>query len=185
MKSERYTERQVEQETPTATQRFDITAAAIPKRPLKAIDRLQLVEEDQITAYIKRFDRVAKSEAKKFGIPAAVILGNALLNSQAGTAPWAKQGRNNHFLLPCTKDWKGDSKSYDGRCLRQYDNAWTSFRDHSFFVTTGPYTDLRQLPKNDLEAWAEALEDKKYSQQEEGYAQQLLSVIRSYQLDEL
>ncbi|NBC07920.1 MAG: hypothetical protein GVY26_12075 [Bacteroidetes bacterium] len=180
VKSERYTERQTE----TATQHFDITAAARPKRPMKAVDRLQLVEEGQIKAYIKRFDRVAKSEEQKFGIPAAVTLGNALLNSQAGTAPWAKKGRNNHFLLPCTEDWKGESKSYDGRCLRQYENAWTSFRDHSFFVTTGPYTGLRQLPSDDLKAWAEALESKAFSQ-EEDYAQQLLSVILSYRLDEI
>ena len=184
VKSERYTEQQAEQDSPVATQRFDITAAALPKQPPTAADRLQLVNEQQVKAYIKRFDRVALSEEKKFGIPAAVTLGNALLNSQAGTAPWAKEGRNNNFLLPCTDDWKGASKSYDGRCLRQYDNAWTSFRDHSFFVTTGPYTDLRRLPKSDLKAWAAALESKGFSQ-EDNYAQQLLSVIRKYRLDEI
>lgn len=181
VKSERYTERQ---NVPAATQRFDLTAAALPKRPLKAADRLQQVDKGQVEAYIKRFDRVAGSEEKKFGIPAAVTLGNALLNSQAGTAAWAKKERNNHFLLPCTDDWKGATKSYDGRCLRQYDNAWTSFRDHSFFITTGPYTELRQLPKSDLQAWAKALESQGFSQ-EKDYAQQLLSVIKAYRLDEI
>jgi flagellum-specific peptidoglycan hydrolase FlgJ len=183
VKTERYTELQAAKQPP-ATDRFDITAAARPARALRAIDRLQQVDEDQIQDYIKRFDRVARSEEKKFGIPAAVTLGNALLNSQAGTAAWATKGRSNHFLLPCTEDWKGAEKSYDGRCLRQYDNAWTSFRDHSFFITTGPYSSLRQLSGDDLQAWAKALEDHGFSK-EESYAQQLLTVIEQYRLDDI
>lgn len=184
VKTERYTELDPVAQAPATTDRFDLTAAARPARALRAVDRLQQVDEGQIRDYIKRFDRVARSEERKFGIPAAVTLGNALLNSQAGTAAWAKKGRNNQFLLPCTEDWKGAEKSYDGRCLRQYDNAWTSFRDHSFYITTGPYSGLRQLPGEDLKAWAKALEDHGFSK-EESYAQQLLSVIETYRLDNI
>lgn len=187
VQSERYTELSPEEtaeSSATETERFDFTAAARPRRPLSALRRLQQVDEARIKQYIKRFDRVALSEEKKFGIPAAITLGNAILNSQAGTAPWAEEGRNNHFLLPCTEDWKGDSKSYDGRCLRMYENAWTSFRDHSFFVTTGPYSSLQQLGADNVRGWAQALQQKAFSR-EEDYAQQLLKVIERYGLDQL
>ncbi len=188
VKRERYTELDKEQaaqitEVP-ATERFDLASAARPRRPLTALERLQQINETQVREYIQRFDRVAQSEQKKFGIPASVTLGNALLNSLAGTAAWSAEGRNNHFLLPCTEDWKGDSKSYDGRCLRQYENAWTSFRDHSFYLTTGPNTVLRELGKEDYEAWAAALQQQGFSK-EQDYARQLVSVIKTYKLYEL
>lgn len=181
VKSERYTENTTFDAPASQTEHFDLTAAARSPKKANALERLQRTGQDRIRQYIERFDKVAKSEERKFGIPAAITLASALLHSQAGTAPWSGEGRNNHFLLPCTEDWKGAEKSYDGRCLRQYENAWTSFRDHSFFITTGPYSELKALSVDDVRGWAAALEDKVFSE-EPGFAAQLLEVIRVYGL---
>lgn len=181
VKSERYTENATLDAPASQTEHFDLTAAARSPKKANALERLQRTGQDRIKQYIERFDKVAKSEERKFGIPAAVTLASALLHSQAGTAPWSGEGRNNHFLLPCTEDWKGAEKAYDGRCLRQYENAWTSFRDHSFYVTTGPYSELKTLGVDDIRGWAAALQDKGFSE-EPGFAAQLLEVIRVYGL---
>lgn len=181
VKSERYTENTPLDAPVSQTDHFDLTAAARSPKKANALERLQRTGQKQINQYIERFDKVAQSEERKFGIPAAITLASALLHSQAGTAPWSGEGRNNHFLLPCTDDWKGAEKSYDGRCLRQYENAWTSFRDHSFFVTTGPYSELKKLDVDDVRGWAAALEDKGFSE-EPDFAAQLLEVIRMYNL---
>ena len=182
VKSERFTDNIEHHSSASQTEHFDLTAAARSTPKITALDRLQRVGKDRVQQYISRFEKVAKSEERKFGIPASIILANALLQSQAGTAPWASsESGNNHFILACSEDWKGKQKTYDGLCLRQYKNAWTRFRDHSFFITTGAYNDLKSLSSSDVQGWAEALEKKKFSE-EAGLARQLLEVIRVYDL---
>lgn len=166
----------------SATDRFDFSGAGGGRAQPTAFGRLADLNKATVEQYIERFGKVAKQEQEKFGIPAAIILANALLHSQAGEALWAKEGRNNHFLIPCTPDWQGEQKNYDGRCLRQYHNAWTSFRDHSFFITTGTYSPLQQIPSTDIKGWAEALEQKGFSAEPE-LARQLLAVIDRYGLE--
>jgi len=176
-------------ETPAQSERFDLLGredkAARPSAPLKAIEKLDRIDEATKQAFIDRFDRVAVDERKRYGVPAAVILGNAMLLSQSGKSPAAQEGKN-FFRLPCTPDWKGKSGIYRGDCLRHYDRAWTSFRDHSLFLTTGKYAHLKQLRNRAYTSWAQALEDNGFAQ-EAGYARQLIAVIerhRLYELDE-
>ncbi|MEM9835666.1 MAG: glucosaminidase domain-containing protein, partial [Bacteroidota bacterium] len=133
-----------------------------------------------IQAFIRRFSQVAKTEQQKYGIPASIILANALLHAQSGEAPLAKQG-NNFFALDCSEDWLGERTSYQGGCYRKYQNAWTSFRDHSLYVTSGKYSTLPQLGSSHYQAWAQALEELDYANTEE-LAEQLLQVIDEWQL---
>ena len=142
------------------------------------------MDEGSIQAYIARFSKVAASERKKFGIPASIILGNALLHSLAGTAEIAEAGANNHFALRCTPDWQGPQRTYAGQCYRQYENAWTSFRDHSFYITTGSFSHLRQLSDTDYKGWADALEKAGFSQ-EKDLGRQLVKAIQVYGLEKL
>ena len=148
------------------------------------LSQLMKVNDAIKNTFIKRFAHVAITEQKKYGIPASITMANALLNSWAGQAPWAKEG-NNIFKLTCSEDWLGDSNDYDGQCLRQYENAWTSFRDHSFFLTTGAYAnDFSRLEPNDNEAWAELL-GKTVFREKNRYEESLLFVIEEYMLGEL
>lgn len=144
---------------------------------------LYQVDPEIVAVYVQRFGRVARTEQKKFGIPASIILANALLNSQAGQNQAATKA-NNHFGLPCTPDWMGEKWESKDSCYRAYENAWTSFRDHSFYLTTGKFSTLRQLDKQDYKAWAKALEEKSYSKNKD-LGKQLIEVIEKWKLYEL
>lgn len=146
-------------------------------------DELYQVDPEKVKSYIERFGRVARSEQKKFGIPASIVLANALLHSQAGENQASKRA-NNHFGLACTEDWMGEKWDQEGDCYRVYENAWTSFRDHSFFLTTGTFADLRQLDPKDYKAWAKAMEKKAYTKYDD-LADQLIEVIEHWRLHEL
>lgn len=148
-----------------------------------AFDALQKVDDATIQHYLKRFARVAVSESEKFGIPASVILANATLQSYAGQREIAIQG-NNQFALTCTSDWQGGKKELDGTCYRTYENAWTSFRDHSYYITTGRMSNLKNLKNENYKTWAKALEKANYSNDKK-YASQLIKVIEKYELTKL
>jgi flagellum-specific peptidoglycan hydrolase FlgJ len=163
---------------------FDLTSALQSgNRKSAPLDALEQLGEDEKMAYLKRFARVALSEQQKFGVPASIILANALLHSTSGQAAWASSG-NNHFALPCTESWTGESGLYQGQCLRHYENAWTSFRDHSLYLRK-EWSD--QLPFDrgaSHKEWATALAKGPYGN-EAGMAPALLDLIERYRLFEL
>ncbi|MDX1943414.1 MAG: glucosaminidase domain-containing protein [Saprospiraceae bacterium] len=162
---------------------FDVSFFGKKSRQSKSIEQLNQVEDAIKQAYLKRFARVAVSESAKFNIPASIILANALLQSQAGTSD-AAQRSNNQFALLCTPDWQAEKYEFDGNCYRKYENAWTSFRDHSFYITTGSFASLRKLDRTNFKAWANALEKANFSK-EKDYAKQLIQVIEQYELSKL
>jgi flagellum-specific peptidoglycan hydrolase FlgJ len=144
------------------------------------LESLQQVPVNQIEAFVERFAHVAQAEAEKFAVPASIILANALLQSQAGQAKWAQEGHN-FFALACTDDWEAGTQDGPGGCLRRYDNAWLSFRDHSLYLREGPHRRLRRLQHQDYRAWADALADTIGARQKD-YAEQLQTVIARFQL---
>jgi hypothetical protein len=145
------------------------------------IERMDRLDENSIQQFFQRFQHVAETEQEKFGIPAAIILANSLLNSQAGKAPYAVQG-NNFFRLTCSEDWKGQTQDDDrGNCLRSYDNAWMSFRDHSLFFTTGAHAAFRDIPASNYRAWAAAMNDSPYNE-EKRLDKQLITIIERFKL---
>lgn len=146
-------------------------------------DVLPEVEIEVLDNYINRFARLARGEKEQHGIPAAIILANALLLSQVGQSELANSARN-HFQLRCTEDWKGELQWNKGECYRVYDRAWTSFRDFSLFLTTGKNEQLLQLPKDDYTAWANAIEATDFFEQPQ-LAKKLLSIIEKYNLKHL
>lgn len=115
--------------------RLDLSPFSSGSSSQSLLDELSSLDEDEVYAFINRFKHVAENEHEKYGIPASIILGNALLLSQAGQKDFSKHG-NSFFALPCTTDWQGETGQYDGHCLRHYENAWTSFRDFSFYWST-------------------------------------------------
>ncbi len=163
---------------------FDLSAFSRKNRQPKAMEQLAKVGEEAVIAYLKRFARVATHESDKFGIPASVILANALLHSYAGHSELAKAG-NNHFALPCTSDWQGNTGEHANHCYRYYENAWTSFRDHSMYLTTGAMAaNTKKLNRNDYKAWAKAIEKNGFSQ-EKNLTKQLITLIEQYNLTQL
>jgi flagellum-specific peptidoglycan hydrolase FlgJ len=122
---------------------------------------------------------------KKYGIPASIILGQAILESGAGTAILSEQA-NNHFGIKCHKDWLGESVKYDddaiAECFRKYFNASDSFRDHALFLTAGSrYSSLFKLEKTDYKAWAKGLKAAGYATDAQ-YPTKLIGIIERFQL---
>lgn len=141
------------------------------------------VAETVVEAYINRFAQVAISERKKYGVPSSIILANAIFHSFAGTRDLA-QGAYNHFAISCSADWAGDRKTYQSKCYRNYENAWTSFRDHSLFVTSGKYSGLVQLGQTDYKSWAKELEKRGFSEFDD-LEKNLRGIIEKYNLGQL
>lgn len=151
---------------------------------LEATSRVK-VTNDMILDYIETYKDVAQSNMKKYGIPASIILGQAILESGAGTAPLSEQA-NNHFGIKCHKDWLGESIKYDddsiAECFRKYYNASDSFRDHALFLTKGSrYSALFKLNKTDYKAWAKGLKAAGYATDVQ-YPTKLIGIIERFQL---
>lgn len=143
-------------------------------------DLLIRQEEQVIAAFIRRFSNVAQAEQEKFGIPASITLASALLQGRAGVAPAAAQ-HHNFFNLACGNDWPGATAREGGRCIRAYENAWTSFRDHSLYITSGNYNALTQFSETDYRRWAAGLGELGFNNTDD-LAKQLLRTIDRYQL---
>jgi flagellum-specific peptidoglycan hydrolase FlgJ len=145
-------------------------------------DKFWLMDEQGRTEFINRFSHVAENEQMKYGVPASIIIASSLLLSEAGKTEIAQEG-NNYFALSCTADWLGEEGSHNGTCYRYYENAWTSFRDNSLYLTTYLFPG-KQIPADDHESWAAALEQVKYAD-EPNLANQLIKIINHYNLYKL
>ena len=148
----------------------------------KLADDVQLIRatDMQVTAFIERFKKVAVTEMDKFNIPASVTLAQSLLASQAGTSVIATQ-TNNYFNLECGSTWNDANTTFDGTCIRKYDTAWFSFRNHSEHLTQGSLQHLTHLDKTDYQRWAKGLELADYST-DDLYAEKLIRIIEQYEL---
>lgn len=135
-------------------------------------------------AFMKRFYQVAVAEQKKYGLPASIILANALRQSYAGKRELTLKS-NNHFALPCTFDWTGTNEKIGDECYRKYDNAWLSFRDHSIFVTSGKFAELRSLGGTNYKAWAKGMQKLGFPAANDNLANDLIEIIEKYQLSQL
>jgi len=151
---------------------------------LEATTRVKVTTE-MVLAYIEKYKAIAKDNMVKTGIPASITLGQAILESGAGTGPLSMQA-NNHFGIKCHKEWTGPSIRYtddeENECFRKYDEPSGSFRDHSYFLTSRPrYASLFQLEKSDYAAWARGLKAAGYATDPK-YPDKLIGLIERYQL---
>ena len=147
-------------------------------------EEMPAIDEASKVAYLKRFAQVAVAERKKFGIPASLILANALRQSYAGHRDFAMRS-NNHFGLLCTDGWIGAGDKFGDDCIRHYDNAWSSFRDHSALLVSGKFADLKQFGDKDYRSWAKGLQKFGYPSNSEHLADDLIKIIETYRLDQL
>lgn len=151
---------------------------------LEATTRVKVTTELVLT-YIDSYKEIAKDNMVKNGIPASITLGQAILESGAGTGPLSVQG-NNHFGIKCHKEWTGASIRHtddeENECFRKYDDPSHSFRDHSYFLVSRPrYANLFKLDRDDYKAWAKGLKAAGYATDPK-YPDKLISLIERYQL---
>jgi flagellum-specific peptidoglycan hydrolase FlgJ len=146
-----------------------------------------LVTNDVIEIYIYQFKDIAIGNMKNYGIPASIILAQAILESGAGRGDLAKNA-NNHFGIKCHVGWTGESIKHDDdaaqECFRKYDNPSESFKDHALFLTgRSRYSKLFEFSKGDYKAWAKGLRAAGYAT-DPRYPDKLISYIERYNLDQ-
>ena len=159
---------------------FDFLPSWRGSESMPLIEQLKIIDSDKINVFIRRFTAVARAEQERFGIPASIILAHSLLKSGAGASSYVKTG-NNYFSLFCADNWDGGTQDGFNGCLRRYDNAWQSFRDHSLYLTTGVNAGLNKIGSADFKIWAKAL--GQLNKTEDNFEQQLLVVIREFDLE--
>ena len=135
--------------------------------------------------YISQFKNIAMQEQIRTGVPAAIKLGQAILESQTGKSKLAKES-NNHFGIKCKTEWTGPKIYHNddaiGECFRVYDNAEASFIDHSNFLKTRThYAFLFKLDVTDFTSWAFGLKQAGYATNP-NYPAQLIKIINDYDL---
>ena len=137
--------------------------------------------------YIDQWKNIAIQNQQDYGIPASIIMAQALLESAAGQSELALNA-NNHFGIKCTNEWFGGVYYYDddsqGECFRQYPDAAESFKDHALFLQRPRYTTCFEIVIEDYEGWAYRLKECGYAT-DKLYAQKLIKVIEDYRLDTL
>ena len=151
---------------------------------LEATTRVK-VTTAMVLAYIESYKNVAKDNMVRTGIPASITLGQAILESGAGTGPLSVQA-NNHFGIKCHQEWTGPSIQYtddeEKECFRKYEQPSESFKDHSYFLTSRPrYAELFEFGKDDYKSWAYGLKAAGYATDSK-YPDKLIGLIEKYQL---
>ncbi|MDD4819476.1 MAG: glucosaminidase domain-containing protein [Flavobacteriales bacterium] len=142
---------------------------------------------DSYLKYIEQYRSIAIRQMQKEGIPASIIMAQALLESSAGNSFLAVKA-NNHFGIKCTSDWNGPSirKDDDKRneCFRKYSKVEDSFTDHSAFLKRDRYASLYKIPSTDYKNWARGLKAAGYATDSQ-YAEKLIRLIENYSLHTL
>ena len=137
--------------------------------------------------YIEEWKDVAIQNQANYGIPASIIMAQALLESGAGQSELAVNA-NNHFGIKCAGAWMGGVYYYDddskGECFRQYADAAESFKDHSLFLQRPRYATCFEIAVEDYEGWARRLRECGYAT-DKLYASKLIKLIEDYHLDTL
>jgi len=145
------------------------------------------LEPQSTEEYIEKYASVAIAEMKKFGVPASISMGQAIIESRSGTSLLAQKCKN-HFGIKC---W---SKKHRGCCMKFKDDsnndsfrhfeksAWESWRAHSKLLSSGRYMALHKT--TDYKAWARGLKAIGYAT-DRTYAEKLIGVIERYDLHRL
>jgi LysM repeat protein len=149
--------------------------------------RAQTSYADQVRKYVEEHKALAMEEQRRSGIPAAITLGQGILETGAGSSRLMQQA-NNHFGIKCKRGWDGPTFAHTddapNECFRKYDNALQSYKDHSDFLKHSPrYAPLFTLSATDYAAWAHGLKRCGYATNPR-YAQQLIRIIEEYRLQD-
>jgi flagellum-specific peptidoglycan hydrolase FlgJ len=151
-------------------------------------NKIQAQDKESFQKYIDSYSHLAVTEMYTIGMPASVILAQAIFESGAGGSILAKKS-NNHFGIKCHIEWGGDTihKNDDtlNECFRKYSNIEDSFKDHSFFLKSrSRYAHLFKINISEYKTWCYELKKAGYATYNI-YAEELIKIIETYKLYEL
>ena len=137
--------------------------------------------------YILQYKAFAQAEQQRSGVPAAIILAQGILETEAGNSELATLA-NNHFGIKCKKEWTGETFAHDDdapqECFRKYASALQSYKDHSDYLKCGKrYQSCFAQAPTDYAAWAKELRKCGYATNPK-YAQMLVKIIEDFHLQD-
>lgn len=151
---------------------------------------------EDVDKYIQRYAHVAVSEMDKYGIPASIKLGQAILESGNGKSRLAIIA-NNHFGIKCRTfdhsvmelidgcvDYPDSDKNgkWSKAQFLNFKTVWASYRAHSLVLLGSRYKHLHTYGK-DYRKWAWGLYRSGYAV-DPNYANKLIAVIEAYNLSQ-
>lgn len=145
-------------------------------------------EDKKVVEFVERFYNVAKTEKKKYGIPASVNMAQALIESGVGESRLSLQN-NNYFGIKCfSKTCKkghctNATDDHHKDFFKKYETPWKSWRDHSKLLTGDRYKGLLKYG-DDYKKWASGLKKAGYAT-DKNYDKKLISTIEKYSLYKL
>ncbi|MBL7933177.1 MAG: glucosaminidase domain-containing protein [Bacteroidia bacterium] len=141
----------------------------------------------KIYVYLEAYGHEAVNQMVEHGIPASVILAQAIYESSSGTSSLARKS-NNHFGIKCHREWGGDTITQtddsDNECFRKYNNVKESYTDHSLFLRSrARYAHLFNLDVRDYKSWCIGLKQSGYATSPT-YSENLIKIIEENKLYE-
>jgi LysM repeat protein len=135
--------------------------------------------------YILKYKHLAAATMERYGIPASIVMAQALLESDNGNSRLARDA-NNHFGIKCGGRWSGETTTHDddarNECFRVYESVEDSFLDHGTFLDSSPrYDKLFDLREDDYKAWAHGLRECGYATNP-NYGPMLIKIIEDNKL---
>ena len=141
---------------------------------------------ERAMAYVEKYKMFAMAEQQRTGVPAAITLGQGILETEAGNSVLATEA-NNHFGIKCKSTWRGETYSHTddapNECFRKYTSTYESYKDHSDFLKQPRYKPLFNYAVTDYDNWAKGLKRFGYATNPR-YAQQLVKIIEDFNLQD-
>lgn len=140
-------------------------------------------------AYAAQYAEEAKEQMRMYGIPASVILAQAILESSNGQSQLSREC-NNHFGIKATASWLKNGGEYgvytDDRPNEKfckYKSVGDSYEHHSQFLKQNKrYAQCFTLSPDDYKGWTKGIEKAGYATGG-GYAASLQRIIEANGLD--
>ena len=163
----------------------DPSQRTLPPHPTQ----IPTMKDEAVKAYLRRFTRLALDESETYGILPSIKLGQAILESGAGSSRLAIEGKN-HFGLK-HRTWDGDmadevkgiiyaSDDCPDRCaFTSFKTDWAGWRAHSLVLSADRYKSVREA--DNYTKAAQALSECGYAG-DPHYWRKLIRVIEKYKL---
>lgn len=134
-------------------------------------------QQSYIDRYVNKYKQIATDLSFKYGIPASVIIGIAVVESSCGAGKAAKV-LNNHFGI--TDNKSSADKKYKTR-YKEYADARKSYEDFCHLVARKKfYSDLKNNP--DYNVWIKKLSESGYSEAPAVWQSRIIHVIADNKL---
>lgn len=159
-----------------------ITLSAEPKLPEFTVD-----------SYVSKYRLVAQLESHRSGIPASIVLAQAILESGYGNSNLCQRSKNHFgikwnnatdgdFVYSMDDDYDKNGKHIPSKFITYKDDI-ESFRHHSdFLMARTHYKSLFRYDNTDFVNWAYGLRECGYST-DRSYGVQLIQLIKRYALN--